>query len=237
MPSKAFICPSCDQYYPDNFGGGKNTAMDRSNFSSPYNLGYSISLPFTQDPLSNQAIHYVWGTGCAPDFALMADLNPGESLNGPSGPSCVVTASGLYGGVGPVTPTDSAKIQRLANSNNHYKAGQNVLYGDGHCEWHPTAFAGAFQDNIYTAQGSTTATSGPNNIWTGVDQLPLRDCFRTGRSIESCGGIPPDRADTARLREVVKQPLNGTRLSLSGTDSMMQPSQEAWQFGTGIGIE
>jgi LacI family transcriptional regulator len=34
----------------------------------------------------------------------------------------------------------------------------------------------------------------------------LRGCFRTGRSIESCGGIPPDRADTARLREVVKQP-------------------------------
>ena len=44
---------------------------------------------------------------------------------------------------------------------------------------------------------------------TAYNDIPwLRGCFRTGRSIESCGGIPPDRADTARLREVVKQPLS-----------------------------
>jgi prepilin-type N-terminal cleavage/methylation domain-containing protein len=201
MPAKTFICPSCDQYFPDNFGG--LTAMDRSNFTSPYNLGYSVSLPFPWDSQSAQALHYIWGTTCNPDFALMADLSPGESLNGPNGPNCVVSVSGLYGGTGPQTPHDAPSIQRRANSNNHYKAGQNVLYGDGRAEWHINAFAGAYQDNIYTAQGSTTATTGTNNIWTGIDQLPL----------------------------------NGQRLPLSPTDSIMQPSQTAWQIGVGIGIE
>jgi prepilin-type processing-associated H-X9-DG protein len=201
MPAKTFICPSCDSYYPDNFGG--LTSQDRSNFSSPYNLGYSVSIPFPKDSASAKAINYVWGTSADPQFALMADLNPGESLNGANGPSCVVSVSGLYGGTGPQTPMDPPSIQRKANSNNHFKAGQNVLYADGHCEWRINAFAGAYQDNIYTAQGDPSATSGTNNIWTGVDQLPL----------------------------------NGTRLPYRGTDSMMQPSQSAWQIGTGIGIE
>jgi prepilin-type N-terminal cleavage/methylation domain-containing protein len=169
MPAKSFICPSDDQAYPDNFGG--LTAMDRSNFSSPYNLSYSVSLPFPWDQTTAATLNYHWGTTCNPQFALMADLNPGESLNGTNGINCVVTVSGVHGGTGPQTPGDPARLQKAANSNNHYKAGQNVLYGDGHCEWHTTAFAGYQQDNIYTAQGSLTSTTGTSNFWTSASQI------------------------------------------------------------------
>ena len=89
-------------------------------------------------------------TNCNAGFALMADLNPGESTSGYYGPDCVVSYSGLYGGAGPQTPTDPAPLQALANSNNHEKKGQNVMYADGRVEWHSTAFAGYNQDNIYT---------------------------------------------------------------------------------------
>jgi prepilin-type N-terminal cleavage/methylation domain-containing protein len=198
MAPQTFICPSIsNRYFPDDFGG--QTAMSRSNFSSPSNLSYSIDVPFTGDPAMQQAVRFKWGTTCKSDFALAADLNPGESLNGPYGNNCVVSFSGLYGGAGPQTPNDAPSLQRLANSNNHAKAGQNVLYGDGRVEWHITAFCGYRQDNIYTCQGSTTATSGLNNIWTSWGQI--------------------------------------TNVLISGNDSQMQPSYEAMQFGTGIGIE
>jgi methyl-accepting chemotaxis protein len=61
-------------------------------------------------------------------------------------------------------------------------------------------------------QGLKRAATAPpaRNGRRGSDSLnPFRDCFRTVRPGESRGGIPPDRADTARLREVVKQPLSG----------------------------
>jgi prepilin-type processing-associated H-X9-DG protein len=44
-----------------------------------------------------------------------------------------------------------------ANSNNHKKDGQNVLYGDGHVEFQASCYSGSFRDdvqyrdNIYTA--------------------------------------------------------------------------------------
>ena len=58
----------------------------------------------------------------------MADLNPGERFSD----CCCITHSGLYGGNGPQTPTDPSNLQVMANSRNHNKKGQNVLYADGH---------------------------------------------------------------------------------------------------------
>lgn len=52
----------------------------------------------------------------------------------------------------------------MGNSNNHSKAGQNVLYGDGHVAWAPTPFAGDNRDNIYTtADGKIAASSYDGN--------------------------------------------------------------------------
>ena len=41
------------------------------------------------------------------------------------------------------------KQTKRANSENHEKDGQNVLYGDGHVDWQQTALCGANGDNIY----------------------------------------------------------------------------------------
>ena len=47
------------------------------------------------------------------------------------------------------SPTSASRDQLKANSNNHEKDGQNVLYGDGHVQWCHTAFAGGRDDNIF----------------------------------------------------------------------------------------
>ena len=52
---------------------------------------------------------------------------------------------------------------RLANSNNHDKDGQNILYGDGHVAWESNPFVGVNRDNIYTtADGKVIVT--PDNF-------------------------------------------------------------------------
>ncbi len=166
-----FICPARGGFYPDKMNG--LPATKRSNFSSPWNLSYSVSLPYPGDETTAFAINYQWGVKAKPGFALMADLNPGESFNGPYGPNCVVTVSGLYqNGAGPTTPHDPTALQKRANSNNHRKAGQNVLYADGHVQWCQTAFCGYQQDNIYSmVYPGSTAQTGPNNIYTSNTQV------------------------------------------------------------------
>jgi prepilin-type processing-associated H-X9-DG protein len=75
------------------------------------------------------------------DFALVADRNPGTR--------------GKYNNV--IGPAYSARPLDLAkaNSNNHRKVGQNVLYADGHVQFQTTPYCGVGQDikrdNIYTA--------------------------------------------------------------------------------------
>jgi hypothetical protein len=83
------------------------------------------------------------------EFALMADKNPGTR-----GKDDDVTA--------PAYNTDSQSLSR-ANSNNHDKAGQNVLYPAGNVEFVTTPYAGVgygqgARDNIYTARAATTTT-------------------------------------------------------------------------------
>jgi prepilin-type N-terminal cleavage/methylation domain-containing protein/prepilin-type processing-associated H-X9-DG protein len=160
MSSKVFVCPSRPEYYPDQFptlgvAGASSDPGRRSNFSSPFNLSYSISLMFRPD-LATQ-IGWKWNlSGTKSGVALMADLNPGERY----ADSCVVTASGFYGGIGPKMPNDPASLQRKANSRNHRKAGQNVLYADGHVTWASTAFVGYNNDNIYSLAWDNPWTSG-----------------------------------------------------------------------------
>jgi prepilin-type N-terminal cleavage/methylation domain-containing protein/prepilin-type processing-associated H-X9-DG protein len=167
-----FICPGRGGFYPDKLNG--QPANMRSNFSSPWNLSYSVACMYPYTDASAWSINYHWDVKCKSDFAIMADLNPGESFNGANGPNCVVTVSHLYNGTGPTTPTDSSKLQKLANSNNHRKSGQNVLYGDGHVLWCQTAFCGYQHDNIYTmVYPNSTALSGENNVFTSNTQLEL----------------------------------------------------------------
>ena len=39
---------------------------------------------------------------------------------------------------------------KVANSKNHDRDGQNILYGDGHVSWESNPFSGVARDNIYT---------------------------------------------------------------------------------------
>lgn len=173
LPSATFVCPSRQEFFPDRFdstfaaGTIPNATRDpkkRSNFSSPFNLSYSVTNMFP--PLKAVKMGWKWRSDANAGFAIMADLNPGERYPG----SCVVTVSGLWGGTGPQTPSDGEYFQRRANSRNHQRQGQNVLYADGHVTWNSTAFCGFNQDNIYTMaldnQWTSVATmSYDSNAW------------------------------------------------------------------------
>jgi len=127
-----FICPSTYDT-PELVNGG--AFAQHSNFTNGHHLSYSYASPFSSAP------GYILNDFLPADFALMADKNPGISAAGSD-----VTAPAWN-----ATPLEIAR----ANSNNHGRAGQNVLYTDGHVSFQPTPYCGvgseAQRDNIYTA--------------------------------------------------------------------------------------
>ena len=127
-----FVCPSTyDTVDPADPSEWKH----RSNFTSGQHLSYSYASPFSSAP------GYTLNDYLPADFALMADKNPGISR----------------GGSNVQAPSYDAPPFAIAqaNSNNHDRAGQNVLYTDGHVAFQPTPYCGvgsqARRDNIYTA--------------------------------------------------------------------------------------
>lgn len=125
---KDLICPFTTDV-PDTFDG--KSMNQWCNFRSSKSLSYSIANPYPSLEAVNNG--YLWTTQSrGAEFAMAADMNPGipELLT--------------------VQYEDSGKKQRSINSKNHGQSGQNILYGDGHCERRATAFAGIFNDNIYT---------------------------------------------------------------------------------------
>jgi hypothetical protein len=135
-PASLFICPSSMET-PDTFGN--TTAKKRSNFTSSANLSYSFQCPYPDT--AGVAAGYRWTNRQKPTFVLMADLNPG--------------VGGAADDVTLPSKASPAKQQKIANSRNHNKAGQNVLFADGHVEFAMTVFVGVNGDNIYTRQGAT----------------------------------------------------------------------------------
>jgi prepilin-type processing-associated H-X9-DG protein len=137
LPAELFICPFTDteKSVPD-----PASAQTQANFSDYHlNLGYSFACPF---PESGHAVRPA--RLLSKSFILAGDLNPGLPVDGDN-PE-------------PITLKSSASRQRLANSGNHGRDGQNLLFGDGHVEWMTTVFAGPLEDNIYTNRdGSRTA--------------------------------------------------------------------------------
>ena len=164
ITSEVFTCPSSnatkDQY--GNGPGGTNTAQQRANWSNGSAssgtlanvLSYSYAVPYPDNLSLGSGYRMV--QGLEPTFAVAADINPGTS--GSSNPADNV--------LGP-DQSSSASNMRQANSNNHGKDGQNVLYGDGHVEFQNNPFVGVNRDNIYTSNGTNGGTT------KGVDQGPL----------------------------------------------------------------
>lgn len=149
ITAAVFNCPSSNTS-PDNFGGNNLVALNRCNFTSlSANLSYSYSDPFASTAVASSG--YRMTSSMDPGFAVAADINPGTSST-PSGADNVL-----------IVNTSSSSQQMLAgNSNNHQKAGQNVLFADGHVEFDANCLDGLNHDNIYTSNltyGTTGAAA------------------------------------------------------------------------------
>jgi prepilin-type N-terminal cleavage/methylation domain-containing protein/prepilin-type processing-associated H-X9-DG protein len=136
LQPEVLICPYNDAttYVPDS-----SDLNGRSNFTNELkNLGYSFANPYP-GPAAARA-GYRLTNKLPPTFAVAADRNPGidatiDNVNAP-------------------TASSPSRLIAEANSNNHEKDGQNVLFGDGHVEFTKTPFVGIAGDNIYTASGT-----------------------------------------------------------------------------------
>jgi prepilin-type N-terminal cleavage/methylation domain-containing protein/prepilin-type processing-associated H-X9-DG protein len=135
LTSAVFNCPSTTAQ-PDTFGGNGLIAMNRSNWTPPETqyLSYSFADDFPGSTGSTLRLTNSLDSG----YAIAADINPGtSSTNGTDNVLAVNSSS-------------SSQQLTYGNSNNHNKAGQNVLFADGHVEFDATCLVGENQDNIYT---------------------------------------------------------------------------------------
>lgn len=150
--SEVFTCPSSNAE-KDSFGGGTNTALNRSNFTDiGKNLSYSYANPYPNT--TGISAGYKMNNSLSPEFAVAADINPGVTDGDDN--------------VRVVTTTSAQSDMKRANSNNHDGDGQNVLFGDGHVEFVQNVFVGVNRDNIY---GPAVTGTPPNyftaNVTTG----------------------------------------------------------------------
>jgi len=170
LSAAVFNCPSANAT-PGNFpavagnpaGPQGYIAWDLNNNSQF--LSYSIESPFPSS--TALAGGWKWNAAIAPDYAIAADINPGNNPPPVPGTTTVVAPA-------TVQPTSSRTQMMGANSPNHLQEGQNVMYGDFHVEWYPSCFAGSqigsgtntYQDNIYTAenQSSSGNYAGANTV-------------------------------------------------------------------------
>jgi prepilin-type N-terminal cleavage/methylation domain-containing protein/prepilin-type processing-associated H-X9-DG protein len=174
-----FVCPSTDDA-PDPLDDGAGqpvSAAQRGNFRSPEHLSYSYACPFSTAP------GYRLNDTRPAEFALIADRNPGASA---AVPAC---------DAGPLEMS-------VANSANHRRSGQNVLYADGHVEFCATPYCGRAGDNIYTAFRRTTGsqpTTGPTSLATALGGRPADARGVTGRDVapawEADSYLVPTAAD------------------------------------------
>jgi len=140
-----FTCPTSsaerwDYSRPDDSESRKPTAFDRSNWPSDRFLSYAYVTPYP----GREAVAkgYRLNTSISAEFAVASDL-------GPKGDAPLK-----------VRVNSPRSDMSTANSLNHDRDGQNVLYGDGRVEFQSNVFVGFSQDNIFTA-GDPAASPGP----------------------------------------------------------------------------
>jgi type II secretory pathway pseudopilin PulG len=144
-----FICPSTSDWAdPLTDAGGKEVRpSERSNFKRARNLSYSYASPFSAAP-GYKLTEYL-----PSDFVLMADKNPGT-----------------YAGSDVTGPAFNAPLLELAkaNSRNHGRAGQSMLYADMHVEFRQSPYSGVG----YYATAKSALVAG-DNIYTVLSATPL----------------------------------------------------------------
>lgn len=144
MPGNIFFCPYDDVFRYEADKADLNTHSNFSNYK--LNLGYSIANPYPSSAAAKAG--YQLTNHLRADFPIAADMNPGTMDPGDDPLDA--------------TPTSPPKVQEAANSENHERDGQNVLFADGHVTWFKTAFAGIALDNIYTTQAGQVVGSPAN---------------------------------------------------------------------------
>jgi len=145
-----FVCPGTSDVPDPLLSLGRRMRADqRSNFSSRQNLSYSYCSPFSAAKDFRLTFDKM-----QPDFAVMADRNPGA-------------AAAESGATAADIERDPLQLAR-ANSFNHGRAGQNVLYAAIHVEFQPTPWCGVGsgwqRDNIYTAHSKEPTTKPTTSI-------------------------------------------------------------------------
>ncbi len=136
------ICPYNDvrAYVPQ-----QGDVLAHANFSDwKLNLGYSYANAYPSGLAA--AAGYRLAARCPAGLAIAADANPGNTRPGDD-------ALAAYAGA----PSEAMKS---ANSPNHEKEGQNVLFGDSHVQWEQNPLCGVDGDNIYTS-GSHAIVASP----------------------------------------------------------------------------
>jgi len=143
------VCPSSSadvDTYSKGATANVHNAQNQCNFSLVTNLSYSIANPYAGT--AALADGFVWKNTLGPDFAMMADMNPGTA-NLPSGMTSVTS----------LNTSSSSKQMQGGNSKNHNRTGQEVLFGDGHVDFFQNPFCGEQLDNIYTQSSWTSSTT------------------------------------------------------------------------------
>lgn len=144
LPPLILICPYDDVY---EYEPEPAVIATHSNFTDYHkNCGYSIANPYASTAAT--AAGYKWTNRVRADFALAADVNPGTDL-----PRDDVLSA---------MPNSPKSLMQKANSPNHEKEGQNVLFGDGHVQYLLTPFCGVNGDNIYANQAQQVNASPVN---------------------------------------------------------------------------
>ncbi len=147
ITSEVFTCPSSNAE-KDTFGGGTNSAINKSNFSDlAKNLSYSYAHPYPSSTAIGSG--FKLNNSVSAEFAVGSDVNPG--------------ISGTDDNVLLPNNTSSAKDMKFANSNNHDGDGQNILFGDGHVEFLQNPFVGVQRDNIYTRANDAAGKRGESD--------------------------------------------------------------------------
>ncbi|HEV7298998.1 MAG TPA: hypothetical protein VGN72_06490 [Tepidisphaeraceae bacterium] len=124
MGTEVFTCPSSQEmkFSP------KDTIANYSNFPSQKHLSFALANPYPTTVADAKG--YKWDATLGPEFAVVADMGPGVDMS-------------------TLTQKSSQNDVRKANSTNHDRDGQNVLFGDGHVEFTSTPLVGVNKDNIY----------------------------------------------------------------------------------------